>query len=319
MDDARVRLPFAFSVELPPPSVPASGAYFGAYVNPDAAGGQTQQEVTGFEAMIGRKLRVDHHYRSWDSSFDLHEPGEADEGWDVSNGRIPMISQSESGSTTVGILDAINSGAEDRRIIDRARRIRDFGHPLFYRLFWEMNGDWNAYNETLASTPGTHDGTEKYVRAWRRVHSLFQQEGATNAAFVWCPNAKDKPQTSTNHWTNYYPGDAYVDWVCADGYNRAADNGSSWKSFADIFRGVYDDYPQKPFMVGETSSTENGGDKAQWIRDAHNYLKASMPRARGFLWFHRGLEPGSSDWRVDTSSSSLQAYREMGADPYLQR
>ena len=314
----RLAVTYALPQVSPPaargPRIPEGGAYWGAYVNSDALNGQARQEVTDFEAMTGRKLRIGHHYRGWTENFPYSTADRADEGWNVANGRVPMISQDGS----MGILDAINSGAEDGRIIDRARRIRQFGHPLFYRLFYEMNGDWMPYNEAHASTPGTHDGTEKYTRAWRRVHALFQQEGATNAAFVWCPNYDDNPDTPENHWRNYYPGDAYVDWVCADGYNRGTDKPwSTWQSFADIFRSVYADYPQKPFMVGETSSTENGGDKAQWIRDAHSYFKASMPRARAFLWFHRGLEPGSSDFRVDTSAESLQAYREMGADPYF--
>jgi mannan endo-1,4-beta-mannosidase len=72
-------------------------------------------------------------------------------------------------------------------------------------------------------------------------------------------------------------------------------------------------------MIGETSSSENGGDKAQWIRDAHADMKTSMTRIKAFLWFNRGpstTDP-SSDWRVDTSRASLDAYRTMGADPYF--
>jgi Bacterial Ig-like domain/Glycosyl hydrolase family 26 len=302
------------------PQVPATGAYLGAYVDGDALDAQSRSEVTDFEAMIGRALRIGHHYRPWNSRFILTSGERSDEGWDVDNGRIPMISHSDTEyEGTVNILDAINSGSQDEQIRSQARQVRDFGHPLFYRPLREMNGDWESYNETFASTPGTHDGTEKFVAAWRRIHTIWGEEGATNAAFVWCPNAIDKPRTAENHWTLYYPGDEYVDWVCADGYNRGAEESwSDWRSFADLFAGIYADYPDKPFMIGETSAAESGGDKAQWIRDAQTEMKTSMTRIKAFVWFHRGVDTsGSTDWRVDSSPASLDAYRALAADPYF--
>jgi hypothetical protein len=302
------------------PQLPAAGAYFGAFVDGDAANSQTREEVTDFESMIGRTLRVGHKFRVWASTFQLRY---GEEGWHVASGRIPMISHGDAGYSSpsgVKLLDAINDGSQDELIRAQAGRVRDFGHPLFYRLFWEMNGRWNAYNEESASTPGTHDGSEKFVAAWRRIHRIYGEEGATNAAFVWCPTSKDSPATTYNRWARYYPGDRYVDWVCADGYNRGTDETySRWTSFSALFSSVYSGYPHKPFMVGETSSSENGGDKALWIRNAQSHLKSSMTRTKAFLWFHRGLaatDP-TSDWRVDTSPQSLEAYRAMGADPYF--
>jgi Glycosyl hydrolase family 26 len=303
------------------PALPA-GAYWGAFVNPDGINAMTRAEESDLESKIGRKLGISSHYRDWtDLSFPYSYANGADEGWDVANGRIPMISQGDSGFTGTNILDAINNGSQDAIIRAHADHIKAFGKPLFYRLFWEMNGDWEPYNEAHTSTPGTHDGTDKYVRAWRRIHDIFQQEGATNAAFVWCPNASDGPKTAENHWTRYYPGDAYVDWVCADGYNRGtARSWSSWETFESDFAAIYADYPQKPFMVGETSSVEQGGDKAQWIRDTANTLKTKMTRIKAFVWFSRG--PGAQspeDWRADSSASSLAAYAAMGADPYFKQ
>jgi beta-mannanase len=319
-------LPTTSSSPAPPqapshgPAVPASGAYFGAYANPDALNGQSRQEVLDVETAIGRRLAVGHHYRSWTSGYNLTSTDQADEGWDVANGRIPLISQSDSGySGSINILDAINDGSQDALIRSHADAIRSFGHPLLFRLFWEMNGDWNSYNESIASTPGTTDGAQKFIDAWRRVHGIFQQEGATNAGFVWCPDVSDKPRLPENHWTRYYPGDAYVDWVCADGYNRGTSaSWSSWTGFDALFAPLYADYSQKPFLIAETGSVEAGGDKAQWIRDAGAYLQTSMPRAKAFVWFDRGATAAEPyDWRIDTSQASLDAYRSMAAAPYF--
>ena len=219
------------------------------------------------------------------------------------------------------IIDAINSSSQDSVITAAARRVKVFAHPIFIRPFWEMNGDWESYNAVHSSTPGTHDGAAKLVAAWRRIHRIFAAEGATNAVWVWSPNCSDTPRGAGyewNHWTAYYPGDTYVDWVACDGYNRYY---SSWKSFAEIFTPVYADYPGKPFMASEIGSVEHPNAparKAQWIAEAQSYIKASMPRLKAWLWFHRGVSSTEAfDWRVNTSQSSLDAYRAMGFDPYF--
>ena len=71
------------------------------------------------------------------------------------------------------------------------------------------------------------------------------------------------------------PGDEYVDWVGIDGYNfGTAKSGMSWRSFNETFKGTYDivtGLTSRPVMIGETGSTESGGDKAAWIRRSCRY------------------------------------------------
>jgi mannan endo-1,4-beta-mannosidase len=82
-----------------------------------------------------------------------------------------------------------------------------------------MNGNWEKWSP---ANNGSTPDPAAFVAAWRHVHDLFVQNGATNVVWVWCPNATDVPNATSapwNHWTNYYPGDTYVDWVGIDGYN----------------------------------------------------------------------------------------------------
>jgi len=51
-----------------------------------------------------------------------------------------------------------------------------------------MNGDWIPW---CAFQYGMD--TDLYVEAWRRVHRIFQEEGAGNALFVWNPNDVSYP------------------------------------------------------------------------------------------------------------------------------
>lgn len=285
--------------------VPASGALFGAYASPEA-GGWKPENVTRFESQLGRRLDVDHRYYSWTTSFPT-----AVERWDIDNGRVPLITW-EPWETT---LDAIVRGMYDPMIRERARAMRSFGSPIFLRWAHEMNGDWYPWDGYHNNTPGTTDGPTKYTMAWRRIHDIFSSAGATNVVWVWCPNRMSFPTEPWNDFRNYYPGRAYVDWVCIDGYNRYVDD---WKSFSEIFRPVYSAYAgKKPIMIAETASIEGvtAAAKARWIRNAQSAVKASFPAIKAFLWFH--IRKDGYDWRANSSERSFAAFKTLARDAYF--
>ena len=94
------------------------------------------------------------------------------------------------------------------------------GRPLMLRFGHEMNGDW--YGWSGARNGGSLAAPEQFVATWQYVHRRFTSAGATNVTWVWCVNHESVPNASWNVPENYYPGDAYVDWTCADGYRAAA-------------------------------------------------------------------------------------------------
>src|SRR5262245_44760314 len=193
------------SSKIDPPGI---GAYLGAFVDPNARwdGVREQEgEVSHLEQLIGRKLAIDHHYYGWSGSSQMF-PAAIDR-WDVAHGRIPLISWEGTD------LNRIVSGSQDSVIRARARRAKQFGHRIFISWGYEMNGDWNEWSGINANSPGTTNGPAKFVSAWRRIHRIFDKVGANNVTWVWTPNDRDVPSSSWNHWTQYYPGDAYVDWV----------------------------------------------------------------------------------------------------------
>jgi len=301
---------------LAKPIVPKRGAYFGAYVSWSPHGGTSKSSIARFESMVKRTLGIHHRYQSWSARF----PTSSEEGWDWAHRAYSMESWSDTDySGSLNFLDAINNGSQDAVIRARAKAVRRWRHPIFIRFLWEMNVDGNAFNAVNSSDPGTHNGTRKYIEAWRHVYSIFRAEGARNAAFVWCPDYYDDPQEPWNHYTQYYPGDAYVQWVCADGYNSRL---SKWRSLMTINGNVYADYPQKPFMIGETSSVEDPDQpnrKAAWILQASKELRR-YPRVKAWVWFHHPQGHNARyDWQVNTSESALNAYIAAGAAPYFDR
>lgn len=279
------------------PLSPSSGALFGAHVAPET--GWTQSEVQAavgkLETDLGRKLSIDLHFMPWTSEF----PG-WQEPWDLSNGRTPLISW---GST---YTSQINSGSQDAWITARANEAKTLGKKFFLRWFADMDAN------SLAARTGT---PAQFIAAWRRVHDIFVARGATNAVWVWCPTAYG---FSTGEAQTLYPGDAYVDWICADGYNWApGQQGASWDSLTDIFTPFYTwaSAKPKPLMIGETGVQERAtGEKAQWMTAARAALKTSFPAVQAVVYVDAIT---SFDWHVDTSAASFSAFKAWAADPYF--
>jgi hypothetical protein len=174
--------------------------------------------------------------------------------------------------------------------------------PVFIRWFWEMDGN---KKQSLISSPAS------YQKAWRHIHDLFQQAGAKNAVWVWCPNASGLADGDA---MPYYPGPNYVDWVCGDGYNFAPNRpGDRWESFGEIYSGFYSQATRlgKPIMIGEFGVLERKeGEKAQWFRAAHDWI-AAHPAIAAVVYFNADSTTNGIyyDWRVDTSPSAFEGFR----------
>jgi Glycosyl hydrolase family 26 len=287
----------ASSGDHPGPLEPSAGVLFGAYVKPKTGWDRTDVEaaVEGLEGRLGRALAIDHHYYPRSVPFPSWK-----EPWDHSRGRIPMITWQGVSTRTV------NSGALDAVIASRAEGVRDLGFPVFLRWFAEMDGDFQARR---SGSPAD------YIRAWRRIRWIFATRGAWNAVWVWCPTAWG---FVTGRAQRYYPGDAYVDWVCADGYNWAPGRKRDrWRSFEEIYEAFYSFGVGrgKPMLAGEYGCQEREpGEKAAWFDGARETVKQRFPDLRAVVYFDSDRD---YDWRVDTSPSAFEAFAAMGADPYF--
>jgi len=281
-----------------PPAQPTTGVLLGASTSPDIRSLAAEKSVVEeLEQQIGRTLDIDHNFYTWDEPF----PAET-ERWDLQGGRIPMISWNGRGVTT----KTIAAGAYDDMIRQRAQQTKALGQPVLIRWFWEMDGRKKA---EFAGTP------EQYIAAWQHIVSIFRQEGADNVRWVWCPNASAFDDGEAQE---FYPGDDFVDWTCADGYNWAPGRaGDEWESFKEIFGGFYGwaALHNKPIMVGEFGVQERKpGDKAQWITEAQETIKTDFPLMRAIVYFSSNAD---YDWRLSTSDSALQAFKQMANDPYF--
>jgi endoglucanase len=285
----------------PARSAPATGALLGTFTEParhDRAG--QEAAIQGLERAMGRKLGIAHWFYPWDSPFPTWR-----ETWAHQGGRLNMVSWGN-GPTSVDVA----AGRFDRMIDDRARGMKAFGKPILLRWFGEMD------SATLRAKAGT---PAQFIAAWRRMYNRFTAAGATNVEFVWCPNAWAFETGTAVQW---YPGDAYVQWTCADGYNWApAKPGADWLSFERTYRDFYAwaSKKQKPIVIGEVGAVEDPrqpGRKAQWIQDLASTVRA-WPRIKAVVWFDATADTRSDpgkiyDWRLNSSARSLAAWRDIG-------
>jgi len=159
-----------------------------------------------------------------------------------------------------------------------------------------------------------------FVAAWRHMHDIFSSVGATNVRWIWCPSGAT---FATGVAQRYYPGNSYVDWTGADGYNWAPElPATTWRSFAQIFSSFYTWglSAGKPMLVGEYGTVEGApGAKAAWFRQADYQLRTYFPGIRAVVYFNSDHPDFGKnfDWRVTTSHSALGAFRAFANDPYF--
>lgn len=226
-------------------------------------------------------------------------------------GAMPCITwepmYSENGREITISHERILGGDYDSYLTSFARAAGKWRKPLIIRFAHEMNltrYHWGTDRESYGPR-----SPEIYKRMFRYVVSVFRKEGAFNVLWAFCPNADSlpdvsfDPEASWNEPGNYYPGGDVVDVVGADGYNWGTTqtrekNGwdSRWRSFDDLFHAVRARLrtlaQDKPFVIFETATVTEGGDKGLWIREAIN--TATEWRLEGIVWFHVQKE---QDWR----------------------
>ena len=288
-----------------PPSSSASPIALGASI---WGAPQDPAKIDEFTRMVGHLPAIIMWYQDWvhsgEKEFDPLQMNAV-----VTRGAIPMVTW-EPWDDMAGpfqpaySLRTIIAGTHDAYIRHWASDARTWGRPMYLRFAHEMNGNWYSWSPSINGNMPA-----EYVAAWRHVVNIFREEGATNVQWVWSPNVAYPGSTP---FADLYPGDSYVDWVGMDGYNGGTALSQQWQSFSQIFQPSYETLAamtNKPMMIAETASTEVGGNKAAWIKQALLVdLPAKFPRIHIVIWFNENKE---TNWCVNSSPQSLAAYREI--------
>jgi hypothetical protein len=262
----------------------AGKARLGAWLS--LSGKSLAQSLALRRRQLGRDYGIVHIFCAWDEHFPR-----------------PAIGDSTLMISWTGVKYAeINNGSNDRVIAAAARNLAGRAKPTLLRWGWEMNGDWFTWG-------GSNNGRDPagFIKAWRRMHGIFRDEGADNVAWNWSPNWNSGPDTPWNTMQHYYPGDAYVDWVGVSAYDF--DSESPRTMLTPVVSGYGG---RKPIILSETAAIDHGGNsKARWIGELSAYLRAT-PQIGAVCWFDTDTQEDSvHNFRIDTSGASLAAFRAM--------
>ena len=280
-----------------------------------------------FEQLAGKSTALELVYFGWSATPDF--PAAQCDAI-LAGGALPHLTWEPWNGQPTDLtysLQSIIAGHHDSYIRRWAQQIRDWGKPLFLRWAHEMNGNWYPWagvinggaNLTEFGYPAKADGPERYLAAYRHIHDLFAEAGASNVRWVWSPMAGNVPDETWNVFENYYPGDAYVDWLGVDECNwGTSQSWSTWKSLRELLESAYYTLrnlnPYKPIMVAEFASSEVGGDKAQWIGDSFAQLRDEYPQIKAVEWFDLNKE---TSWAIDSSFPAVRGFSNAVADAYF--
>ncbi len=202
---------------------------------------------------------------------------------------------------TKDYLKEIINGKEDSYLTNFAQDIKTYDAPVTIRFAHEMNGNWYPWGNRA----------EEYKNAYKHIVDLFKSQDVTNVSWMWSINADSVPTAPIADASAFYPGDSYADLIGIDGYNFGnSQPTSSWRTFSNIFEDSYifvSTY-NKPIILSEMASSEQGGNKAEWIAQMDKDLSTKFPKVTEIIWFNLLKE---TDWRIESTSSSLASFKEV--------
>ncbi len=216
------------------------------------------------------------------------------------------------GKRKTSYLPLIIEGNYDDFFRQWATDAKSHGQRILFRFGFEFNGDWFSWSLK----------PQDYVKAWKRVHHIFQDVGATKVEWVWSPNVVSCPNTDDNNMHLYYPGNEFVDWVGVDGYNFGEhhDQWHQWQSFDEVFgdtlKQFSDRYPSKPIILSEFGCAPGKPkQRSDWIHDAFDKINRNA-QIKAAIWFNLDKRrEGEPNWRIDVWPESLQAFNKTFAAP----
>lgn len=288
---------------------------FGAFPGP-RTGQSLQQAVVALESQIGRELEAVRAFYRWDAPFPTSY-----ETWlrDTGHTLVMSVKAIRMNGTHIpwaDIASAQPGSPLHTDIVRWATRVKDYGAPMYFVFHPEPETVSNDSNGTSTD----------FIAAWRKVISVFREAGVTNASYVWTMTDYSFWRTDHRRAALWYPGDGYLDHIAADAYNwyTCRGNNTPWWSLQQIIdplRQFGAAHPSKGLMLLEFGGYEDPavtGRKAQWFRDAQALFKQpGWEQFKAILYFNTAQPPfPNCQWWIDTSQSSLEAFRSLANDPF---
>ncbi len=267
------------------------------------------ETITEVEADIGQQIELIRWFQRWDDDLSYPDMQRA-----MAEGRRVHLSVRPSGSG--GIVVPWRDLAEAQP----GTQFYDDFVSWVDRMVALPTGSYVTLNHEPETRESAANGdAEDFKAMWQRWDELLDERGGEHLKTVWVLTGGAFSGPVADQW---YPGDDSVDIVGVDPYNWYVCQGSAreWVEFADLVAPAlaFAEARGKPLAVAETASVEDQaqpGRKAEWIRNAANYLADPEVASRFeyVSWFNVTAPGGTYPdcvWDYDTSPESRDAFVE---------
>jgi len=247
------------------------GIYQGAF--PDFGGQEnfvSDEKIVEFEDLVGKEIAYAYFSNNWiggvffptDDFEIIHN-----------NGKTPFVRLmarsdfSEDGADETYTMQKIIDGDFDTELNAWFVKASNLGYPILAEFGTEMNGEWFPWNGKYAGAGTTTeygdsnfpDGPERFRDAYKHIIDIANANNANNITWFFHVDVHNLPDVSWNDFTNYYPGDEYIDWLGFSAYGPMTGN-DEMEYFSDMLATVYPKLtqlaPTKPIAVLEFGVSE---------------------------------------------------------------
>lgn len=123
----------------------------------------------------------------------------------------------------VNQLGNINNGSLDSKIDSMINTLKGFNRPVYLRFGYEFDGAWNSYDPAQFKSAWT--------RIWNRVGTL---NARNNISMVWHSSTYCGGTYLGRPFSDWYPGDGYVDMVAVSYFTASDCNYSAVDAVANF-------------------------------------------------------------------------------------
>jgi len=267
--------------------VPSCGVLWGAYV-PD-------QQLPTLESQVGRQFDIFQQYNDFSTGINGQIPNANDLPL-IKGGRTLLATWQPriySSGTNYSWTQIADGSLDSSIIIPQAQRIKALGSTKIFLAFDSEMDDTTTHSAASYGTPAD------YVAAYQHIYNVFKAQGVTNVIWVWTPTGYSGYYGTL---AQYYPGDAYVNWIGYDPYNfyECSASETTWRNPATVFDGFYNwvsnggvgtGAESKPMILDEYGSHNDSNDPiagdSDWYAQIPTALQ-TLPRLKALSEFDSG-------------------------------
>lgn len=176
-----------------------NGIYNGAYIS----GTPSVKEIDTYEKSTNEHLDIAIIYHEFKNGFEFPSAAARKLSSRKITPFIKLEPWSKAGKENYDFdLEKIIKGEFDEGIKRFAQQAKFFGKPFFISFCPGINDNCSCGNNS-----------EKFKKAYKHIVNLFRREGVANVTWVWEISVKP------SNYSEYYPGDDYVDWIGLNGFS----------------------------------------------------------------------------------------------------